>query len=183
MQHELELYRQFVYRAHDEVNQKYDKLLPYAFHLKMVEAEGEQFIHLLETDLQMECRFGFTGHDLFENTNITYNQCYKFLTKTLKMQARPSKSICEIQYACWDEKGRTREEKHNLKYWETLRNTPGGPFTKCADRLGNVKYGVFNNGHMVDTYRKEQPDFIENIGHLIPAPMLERLNHLLTIKI
>lgn len=67
--------------------------------------------------------------------------------------------IAELAYACTNEKGRTRQERANDKYYEGIRNTKYATFVKLCDRIANVEYSLSTKNRMFDMYKKEQKHF------------------------
>lgn len=63
-----------------------------------------------------------------------------------------------------NEKGRTRKDRANDKYYEGIRNTPYAVFVKLCDRIANVQYGIENGGTMVEKYRTENRHFVQQLG-------------------
>jgi len=186
---------EWIFDQHRETNHKYDEYLPYEFHLKMVKSVGDKFLHLLPKDLFFEWRsdenFGLRssntpyqyyitkdvialacyGHDLIEDTRVTYNDVKDVLTK----------DVADIIYALTNEKGKTRSERANDKYYEGIRNTKGAVFVKLCDRIANVQYSKSTNSSMFTKYSQENDKFIERLGvegnaHL--APMFSYLTNL-----
>ena len=51
----------------------------------------------------------------------------------------------EIAYALTNEKGRTRAERANEKYYEGIRSTKYAPMVKYADRIANLRFSVMNS--------------------------------------
>ena len=73
----------------------------------------------------------------------------------------------EIVYALTNEKGRTRAERANERYYEGIRTTPYAPFVKMCDRVANMTYSARKdnsaNTHMNDVYRSEWNHFVDSI--------------------
>ena len=95
----------------------------------------------------------------------------------------------EIVYALTNDKGRTREERAGVKYYQGIRETPYAPFVKLADRLANITYSFKNynddNVHMAQVYRQELPHFLDaidahsdDVRFRLPETMLEEINKL-----
>ena len=153
------------FRIHDDVNQKYDHVLPYGFHL----------------------------HDTIEDARMTYNDVVKFL-KEFKgggfvlpegVRQHLEDQVPEIVYALTNEKGRNRGERANDLYYQGIRQTKFASFIKMCDRLANIQYTmmfVFAN-RMLDVYRKEYPEFIRSISEgavtQVPDAMKEEAERLL----
>ena len=70
------------------------------------------------------------GHDLIEDTRVSYNDCVKALGEI----------PASIIYAVSNEKGKNRKERANDKYYAGIRETPGALFVKLCDRIANVQY-------------------------------------------
>lgn len=146
------------FKQHDLVNHTYDGL-PYHFHLRLAIEAYYTFDHLLAYgEVMKSCiRDAVAAHDLIEDCRITYNDLFVKVTHT---------HTADIVYAVTNEKGRTREERANDKYYEGIVKTPGAVFVKLCDRIANINYGMyFNNSRMLDTYRKEQENFKKKLGY------------------
>lgn len=141
---------------HQDTNHYYDEYLPYEFHLRMVVNVCRKFWHLLPSkfttliDVENAC----WGHDLIEDARKSYNDVKKVLGVT----------AADIIFAVSNEKGKTREEKANDKYYQGIRDTPGATFVKLCDRIANVQYGKLTNSGMFLKYEKENPHFLESIA-------------------
>ena len=77
-----------------------------------------------------------------------------------------------------NEKGRTREERANDKYYKGIRENEIATFVKLCDRLANATYLLNNNQRMLDTYRNEMPHFCQTIYNKRFKPMFEELERL-----
>ena len=151
----------FIIEQHRSTNHMYDTYLPYEFHLRMVTNVAKQFGRLVAdicnngTGLTGEdILLGAWGHDLIEDTRVTYND----VSKQLGPQA------ADIIYAVTNEKGKNRKERANDKYYEGIRNTPGAVFVKLCDRIANVQYSKMTGSRMFEMYKKENDDFIVSLG-------------------
>ena len=59
---------------HDVVcNQKYDKVHPYSFHLRLVDVQYEKWKHLLTIPELAVVKRAVWGHDLIEDARVTYH--------------------------------------------------------------------------------------------------------------
>lgn len=77
----LSLDLQYAFRIHDDVNQKYDHVLPYGFHLKMTVSYVSRYGYLVaeaEADILILYASAFL-HDTIEDARMTYNDVVKFL--------------------------------------------------------------------------------------------------------
>ena len=145
---------------HNETNHMYDAYLPYEFHLRMVAKVAEKYIELIpdsndgETALRDTVLLAAYGHDLIEDTRVSYNDVKENL----------GLGPADIIYACTNEKGKNRKERANDKYYEGIRNTRGAVFVKLCDRIANVQYSKMTGSRMFDMYSKENDNFLTSLG-------------------
>ena len=145
---------------HNETNHMYDAYLPYEFHLRMVAKVAEKYIELIpdsndgETALRDTVLLAAYGHDLIEDTRVSYNDVKENL----------GLGPADIIYACTNEKGKNRKERANEKYYEGIRNTRGAVFVKLCDRIANVQYSKMTGSRMFDMYKKENDHFLTSLG-------------------
>lgn len=162
----------WILEQHKSTNHQYDTYLPYEFHLRMVNHVGEQFKHLLDdtkdyytgepyrgpkreqVTLRDACMVATWGHDLIEDTRVSYND--------VKQQL--GQEAADIIYAVSNEKGKNRKERANDKYYEGIRNTPGAVFVKLCDRIANVQYSKMTGSRMFEMYGKENDHFLKSLG-------------------
>lgn len=150
----------WVLEQHNSTNHMYDTYLPYEFHLRMVSHVAEKNIHLIPDSNDGEGSFRESvilaswGHDLIEDTRVSYNDVKEFLGFT----------AAEIIYAVTNEKGKNRKERANDKYYEGIRNTHGAVFVKLCDRIANVQYSKMTGSRMFEMYMKENKNFMEKLG-------------------
>lgn len=151
----------------------YDVYLPYEFHLRMVAEVANDFKHLLDdtkdyftgedycgpkqdqVTLRTACLRSAWGHDLIEDCRVSYNDVKNQL----------GQEVADIIYAVTNDKGRNRKERAGDKYYEGIRNTPGAVFVKLCDRIANVQYGKMTKSRMFEMYKKENDDFIIQVGY------------------
>ena len=163
--------RQSAWTLHERVGQTYDDTRPYGFHLSMV-ADASDVVPLL---------FGAYYHDSIEDARLTYNDVRRlassFMTEPQALMAT------EIVYALTNEKGRTRAERANDRYYAGIRTTPYAPLVKLCDRFANMSYSFRHasgsNHHMRNVYGAEWPHFLQAIdarptldGRLLLPPAL-----------
>ena len=173
---ELEEIKESAHTLHEHVNQHYDKVHPYGFHLDMVTASVFKYGHLVcqeERDV-LPLFFGAYYHDSIEDARQTYNDINKIAHRW--MGDRQSYMAAEIVYALTNDKGRTRAERAGEKYYQGIRETPYAHFVKLADRLANITYSCSNsndsNEHMRTIYRMELPHFLESLSKVTNDPRL-----------
>lgn len=151
----------WIIEQHSSTNHFYDKYIPYEFHLRMVaHVAGENIHHVPnsndgEDSLRDSIILAAYGHDLIEDTRVSYNDVKEVL----------GYAAAEIIYAVTNEKGKNRKERGNDKYYEGIRNTPGAVFVKLCDRIANVQYSKMTGSRMFEMYRKENDDFMTRLGY------------------
>lgn len=187
----IEKIRQAAHQLHKDVNQTYDKIHPYGFHLDMVADSVHKYGHEVccsEEDV-LPLFFAAFYHDSIEDARLTYND----VTKIAKdyMDDSQAYMAAEIVYALTNDKGRTRAERAGEKYYQGIRETPYAPFVKLADRLANITYSSKGdneaNMHMKSVYRKELPHFLEsittndeNLRFALPQQMIDEIDKLIS---
>jgi len=107
-----------------------------------------------QVTLQDACLNATWGHDLIEDCRVSYNDVKSHL----------GQEAADIIYAVTNEKGKTRSERANDKYYEGIRNTPGAVFVKLCDRIANVQYSKMTKSRMFEMYKKENEHFIKSLG-------------------
>lgn len=183
--------RESAHELHQSVGQKYDKVRPYGFYLDMVADGVREFGHAVcvsEDDI-VPLFFGAYYHDSIEDARLTYND-----VKEIALQwMTPDQALlaAEMVYALTNEKGRTRSERANDKYYQGIRETPYAPFLKLSDRLANAGYSCSQangsgNSRMKQVYSSEWPHFLaaitsasEDVRYSLPPEMVGRVRSLL----
>lgn len=161
----IEQIKQSAHKLHKDVNQTYDRVHPYGFHLDMVADSVFKYgneVCACEQDV-LPLFFAAYYHDSIEDARLTYNDVTK-IAKSF-MDDSQAYMAAEIVYALTNDKGRTRAERAGEKYYQGIRETPYAPFIKLADRLANISYSSSGdnaaNLHMKEVYRNELPHFLE----------------------
>jgi len=181
--------KQSAHELHAAVNQTYDKIHPYGFHLDMVVDSVYKYGHEVcaeESDV-LPLFFGAYYHDSIEDARLTYNDVMN--TARRYMDEQQAYMASEIAYALTNDKGRTRAERAGEKYYLGIRTTPYAPFVKLADRLANITYSFTHgneaNAHMKSVYQKELPHFLaaiktdkEDIRYSLPKKMIAAIEDL-----
>jgi (p)ppGpp synthase/HD superfamily hydrolase len=170
--------QEYFCNLHDvECNQKYNKTLPYSFHLEMVYAQGKKFKRLIYTGDPLSAEdwqnvaIGLWGHDSNEDARLTYNGILdKF-----------GKAAAEIIYCCTEERGRTRYERHSTFYFEELSQNRLAIFVKLCDIIANVKFSLLSNSSMFDKYKKEYLEVKKYLYREEFKDMFDYLEQLFTI--
>lgn len=145
---------------HDvHANQKYDGYLPYSFHLNLVGKFVEEF---MPKDIDEDTRLGLIAaaylHDSIEDARVHYHDIVKLLSDEFDW-------VADIVYACTAEKGKTRAERYNDKYYEGIRNTKWASFIKSCDRLANIFYSsqISTRTSLLEMYKKEHQHFCDSV--------------------
>ncbi len=163
-------FEQFCYNRHDVVcNQKYDHDLPYSFHLKMVRAQADKFIDLIDlpngngnptmgydTDgenlkRKINVLMGCAGHDLIEDARLSYND----------VKDRAGDTVAEIIFLCTEMRGRNRTERKNDQFYRELATNELAVFVKLCDIMANSTYSILSNSGMLVKQRGEWPKIKE----------------------
>lgn len=148
----LEKVKEYAIRKHKESNHKYDEY-DYSFHLQKVFNVSDQFIHLIEKQERENVQCACWVHDIIEDARETYNDVKKETNET----------IADLAYALTNEKGRTRSERANDKYYLGIRETKNASFVKFCDRIANVEYSKSKKSGMFDKYKQENENFVAKI--------------------
>lgn len=148
----LEKAKAYAIKCHRETNHIYGGK-PYEVHLQMVADFGEKYIHLIPEAEQLQVLAGCWVHDCLEDCRQTFND----------VKSNTNEKVAELAYALTNEKGKTRQEQANDKYYQGIRETPHATFIKLCDRLANATYSKEHNQFMLDKYRNENPDFVKKL--------------------
>ena len=108
-----------------------------------------------QVTLKHACMLATWGHDLIEDTRVSYNDVMNHL----------GQEAADIVYAVTNEKGKNRKERGGVKYYEGIRQTPGAVFVKLCDRIANVQYSKMTGSRMFEMYRKENDEFVTRLGY------------------
>jgi (p)ppGpp synthase/HD superfamily hydrolase len=163
----------FAIEAHQKVNHLYDGK-PYSVHLSMVAMYALKYIDLIPDSQHQNMMNAAWLHDTIEDCRLTYND----------IKEVAGFEVAEIVFALTNEKGKTRKERANSKYYSDILNVPFARFVKICDRLANVKYSKDTKSRMFEMCQKENEGFIES---LISAgsdrrhyqPMIDELSRLI----
>lgn len=150
-------------KVHADVNQMYgDK--PYSYHLFSVAEKTALLIDTMYPDIEEDKNiitvilFGALFHDSIEDARLSYNDVHKI---ALEFMGEPyATASTEIVYALTNEKGRTRSERANEKYYDGIVNTPYAPMVKLADRIANMANSKAEGHSMYSKYVSEWPHFL-----------------------
>lgn len=188
---QIQQIRESAHALHASVNETYDRVHPYGYHLDMVAEEIAAHGHEVcaaERDV-LPLFFGAYYHDSIEDARFTYNDTVRAARRW--MDEQQAQMAAEIVYALTNDKGRTRAERAGENYFRGIRQTPYAPFVKLADRLANTTYSFTHdnkpNNRMKNIYRAELPAFLEAINARktdvrfgLPGAMMDELQRLVT---
>lgn len=147
----IEKAKKYAIDLHRNVNQKYGDY-SYEYHLQMVVNIANDFSWMIPTKDLDDVIAGCWVHDVLEDVHsITYNNIKKELNET----------IAEYAFALTNEKGRSRKERANDKYYLGIKNYKHAAFIKLCDRIANVRFSKENNEKMFKMYKEEQDSFAE----------------------
>ncbi len=144
----IEKAKKYAIHCHDITAHQYDGK-PYYIHLQMVFDTAIKFIHLIPIEHQEIVLAACWVHDVIEDCRQTYND----VKNALNIE------IAELAYALTNEKGKTRIERANDKYYDGIRQTPFATFIKVCDRIANYKYSMIQKSKMAEIYDKEMSEF------------------------
>lgn len=158
---------QWCIEQHEKTNHFYDHYIPYRFHLGMANLVYEQYKGLLDNNedywghqsfdpetLRSVCGIAVFGHDLIEDARASYGDIKSYL----------GQAVADVIYAVSNEKGKTRAERANDKYYEGIRNTKGAVFIKLCDRIANARYSKMMQSRQFQMYKDENASFMKKLG-------------------
>lgn len=141
---------------HSQVNQTYGNDLPYHYHTDLVGAIGKKYISLVPTSPVLNRGIVLAAcylHDTIEDCRKTYNDVSKLF----------GQKVADLVYAVTNEKGKSRAERANDKYYEGINAVENAVFIKLCDRIANILHGTIHGG-MLDMYRKENDKFLASLN-------------------
>ena len=168
---------------HRDVNQLYNNYLPYEFHLRLTASYVTRFAHLIEVnaeDLQTLYAAAYY-HDSMEDARLTYHDVQKAFRELNEEGCHINVDLAaDAVYALTNEKGKTRAERANDRYYEGIRDTRYAAFLKMCDRLANLRFSTLMGiqQRMAAIYESEMPHFLKSIGD-IPAEMAKEAEKML----
>lgn len=157
----------WIVEQHRSTNHLYDGYLPYEYHLRMTVGVCKRFISVPErqwSELELAC----WGHDLIEDTRVTYNDVKQVL----------GEYVADIIYVLTNLRGKNRHEKASSIYYQHIVNTEGAVFVKLCDRIANVEYSKMTGSKMFEMYKKENGLFVAELGMDFGKPIWYMFNHL-----
>jgi (p)ppGpp synthase/HD superfamily hydrolase len=163
--------REHAFKAHEAVNHLYNGE-PYKVHLIMAQVAAHNFAYLIPEEDIDDVVAGVLEHDTIEDCGVVYADLKK----------ATNERVAELVYACTNEKGRTRAERANDKYYEGIRNTKYATFVKLCDRIANVLYSLEVKNKMIEMYKKEHKHFKSMLYSVEYDDMWKYLDGILTLE-
>lgn len=148
----VETSKNYAVECHASTGHRYDEK-PYDYHLRMVYEAGQKFIHLIPENDRDNVLASCWVHDCIEDCRQTYND----------VKNATNEMVAELAYALTNEKGRSRKERANDKYYQGIRETPYAVFVKMCDRIANVEHSIRQGSRMAEMYAKENKHFMEKL--------------------
>jgi (p)ppGpp synthase/HD superfamily hydrolase len=149
----------------DQVYEEFKHILPINLYVVSVEVNRGKWEE--RDDTHKIIKLASFGHDLIEDTRTSYNNVKDNLDEF------GSSSVADIIYALSNEKGKTRKERANDKYYQGIRETPGAVFVKLCDRIANVQYSKMTKSRMFEMYKNENDNFMKQLGYDGSTKLLE----------
>lgn len=162
----------FIKNQHQRVNQLYDGL-PYFVHLKEVVRFAKKYIRLIPEEFRDIVILASWGHDLIEDTGLSYNDVKKEL----------GQEVADIIFILSNEKGKDRKERANDKYYEGIQNNELANYIKICDRLANMFHSKVYGNKQYRMYIKELPHFKSKIYNGMYDEMWDELENIDNLKI
>lgn len=144
MNHIVVKARLFALKAHKD--QKYGEF-PYSKHLEDV--VNTLSTYYPEDTLSETVLAAAWLHDTIEDTEFTFKQIFEEF----------GRNIARIVFACTDEPGANRKERHARTYPKLMAAGREAIAVKLADRISNINHSLKHNHSMFEMYQKEYPDF------------------------
>jgi len=148
----LTIIKRIAYYFHSSTNHLYDRH-SYDKHLKMVYDYNIKFNYLIAQEDKEIASAACWLHDTIEDCRKTYNDIEKLA----------GYEVAEIVYALTNEKGRTRKDRANNKYYAGIKAIPLAVFVKICDRLANVSYSKLKNSSILEVYKSENAYFFKKL--------------------
>lgn len=146
-----------VYDTNHYYGKDEDQVL-YSYHLAKVFNVTMIFIHLVD---HVYCREVVLAsawtHDSIEDHRITRGDLSKALDEGIM-----DVNIAALSFALTNEKGATRADRANAKYYSDMKNVYYADFLKLMDRVANIE----EDGDMKSKYKKEMPNFFEKLKNI-----------------
>ena len=159
--------REYAIECHASTNHLYGNKHPYSFHLQAVVDVALSFLNLIPEEDRDDVIAACWLHDVIEDCRQTYND----------VKEKTNEQVANIVYAVTNEKGKSRSERANAKYYRGIRETKYATFVKIADRIANYEFslGGYRGDSMARKYEKEFEQFQWEMGLIQYKPMMDHL--------
>lgn len=164
--------RDWAVQSHREVRHRYAGK-PYSYHLKMVYEFGKKYSYLIPMEKRSQVLASCWTHDLIEDARKSYHDVYRVCGPI----------VADITYALTNEKGKTRSQRANSKYYKGIRDVEHADFVKLCDRLANVKHSALTGSKMMAVYAKEHSKFKKELYTDELKPMFDEMESIILSKI
>jgi (p)ppGpp synthase/HD superfamily hydrolase len=145
----VEKARYFAVTSHESVNHYYGDE-PYETHLKLVHDTALLFIQHMNDEDKGNILAACWLHDVLEDVHfVSYNDLVQ----------KFNVDIANVVYALTNEKGKSRDERANSKYYKGIRETPYATLVKICDRIANTATSKASGSKMYLKYKTEYPKF------------------------
>lgn len=167
----IEKARQYAISCHEGTNHTYNGH-PYHTHLQMVFEQALKYSHLVPEHHRNNFLAAAWTHDIIEDCRQTYND----------VRQATNTEVAELTYALTNEKGRSRKERANDKYYEDIKACPYAILLKVCDRLANLQYSIDTGSRMTEMYLRENPQFIDKLYLGVYAEAFKDLQELCRVS-
>lgn len=134
----------FATMLHRSVNQKYDNNKEYSVHLLRTFRIAKRYRTLVDAS-KLDIVYAASWlHDTIEDCRINYSLIYDEF----------GKEVADIVFDLTNEKGKTRKERANDKYYKEIKNNNLSIFVKLCDRISNLNYSYYQYLDNHDLYKK-----------------------------
>jgi (p)ppGpp synthase/HD superfamily hydrolase len=142
---------------------------PYNIHLEQAVEFAYKYKHLVpEKDFDAVVAAVWM-HDNIEDNRANYAE----------IKTEFGKDVAELVYAVTNEKGRTRAERANAKYYIGIERLEYATFVKLCDRLANVTYSKASGSSMFRKYKTEHDKFVHYLYDIKYDEMFSELETIL----
>lgn len=159
---------EYAINCHLDANHFYDKH-SYSYHLQKVVSVAMDFIYLIPESYRNDILAACWCHDLIEDARQSYNDVRK----------NTNSLVADIVFAVTTEKGKTRDERNNEKYYSGITRQAFATFVKICDRIANYEYSATTKSSMFAKYSKEMPHFKEKLYREDYDVMFKRLDSIM----
>ncbi len=163
--------KKYAINSHRETNHFYDEH-PYEYHLQMVVDTAEKFKFLIPKDEQDNVVAACWVHDVIEDCRQSYNDVVK----------ATNQAVADLAYAVTTEKGKSRQERANEKYYNGIKETPYATYIKVCDRIANIKHSKSMQSRMFQVYSNENEGFKSKLWDNKYSKLFEYMDSLFTEK-